>query len=44
MPSPIDTPKLGEFRKVVGEAGLSAFAKVKGSCSTAVELALPPTC
>jgi NAD(P)-dependent dehydrogenase (short-subunit alcohol dehydrogenase family) len=41
MPSPIDTPMLGEFRKTAGDAVLSAFAKAKGRYSTAEEQALP---
>ncbi|ALC12893.1 coniferyl-alcohol dehydrogenase [Sphingopyxis sp. 113P3] len=41
MPSPIDTPMLGEFRKVAGDAVLGAFAKAKGRYSTAAEQALP---
>lgn len=41
MPSPIDTPMLGEFRKVAGDAVLGAFAKAKGRYSTAEEQALP---
>lgn len=41
MPSPIDTPMLGEFRKVAGDAVLGAFAKMKGRYSTATEQALP---
>lgn len=41
MPSPIDTPMLGEFRKVAGDAVLGAFAKAKGRYSTADEQALP---
>jgi NAD(P)-dependent dehydrogenase (short-subunit alcohol dehydrogenase family) len=41
MPSPIDTPMLGEFRKVAGDAVLSAFAKAKGRFSTPLEQALP---
>ena len=31
MPSPIDTPMLGEFRKIAGDAVLGAFAKAKGT-------------
>jgi NAD(P)-dependent dehydrogenase (short-subunit alcohol dehydrogenase family) len=41
MPSPIDTPMLGEFRKTAGDAVLSAFAKAKGRYSSAAEQALP---
>lgn len=41
MPSPIDTPMLEDFRKVAGDAVLSAFAKAKGRYSTAEEQALP---
>lgn len=41
MPSPIDTPMLGEFRKVAGDAVLGAFAKAKGRFSTPLEQALP---
>jgi len=41
MPSPIDTPMLGEFRKVAGDAVLGAFAAAKGRFSTADEQALP---
>lgn len=41
MPSPIDTPMLGEFRKVAGDAVLGAFAKAKGRFSTPEEQALP---
>jgi NAD(P)-dependent dehydrogenase (short-subunit alcohol dehydrogenase family) len=41
MPSPIDTPMLNDFRKVAGDAVLSAFAKAKGRYSTALEQALP---
>lgn len=41
MPSPIDTPMLGEFRKIAGDAVLGAFAKAKGRYSTAEEQALP---
>jgi len=41
MPSPIDTPMLGEFRKIAGDAVLGAFAKAKGRYSTPEEQALP---
>lgn len=41
MPSPIDTPMLGEFRKVAGDAVLGAFAKAKGRFSSPSEQALP---
>src|SRR3546814_13530997 len=41
MPSPIDTPMLGEFRKIAGDAVLGAFAKAKGRYSTPREQALP---
>lgn len=41
MPSPIDTPMMNDFKKVAGEAVLSAFAKAKGRFSTADEQALP---
>ena len=41
MPSPIDTPMLNDFRKVAGDAVLSAFAKAKGRYSSALEQALP---
>lgn len=41
MPSPIDTPMLGEFRKIAGDAVLGAFARAKGRYSTAEEQALP---
>lgn len=41
MPSPIDTPMLGEFRKVAGDAVLGAFAKAKGRFSSPLEQALP---
>ena len=41
MPSPIDTPMLNDFRKVAGDAVLSAFAKAKGRYSSAQEQALP---
>lgn len=41
MPSPIDTPMLGEFRKTAGDAVLSAFARMKGRYSSASEQALP---
>lgn len=41
MPSPIDTPMLEDFRKVAGDAVLSAFAKAKGRYSSAAEQALP---
>src|SRR3546814_17917980 len=41
MPSRIDTPIVGEFRKVAGDAVLSAFARAKGRYSTAEEQALP---
>lgn len=41
MPSPIDTPMLNDFRKVAGDAVLSAFAKAKGRFSTPEEQALP---
>jgi NAD(P)-dependent dehydrogenase (short-subunit alcohol dehydrogenase family) len=41
MPSPIDTPMLDDFRKVAGDAVLSAFAKAKGRFSTPEEQALP---
>src|SRR3546814_5095896 len=41
MPSPIDTPLLGEFRKVAGDAVLSAFARATGRYSTAEEQAMP---
>lgn len=41
MPSPIDTPMLNDFRKVAGDAVLSAFAKAKGRYSTPLEQALP---
>lgn len=41
MPSPIDTPMLGEFRKVAGSAVLDAFAGAKGRFSTPDEQALP---
>lgn len=41
MPSPIDTPMLGEFRKIAGDAVLGAFAKAKGRFSTPLEQALP---
>ncbi len=40
MPSPIDTPMLDDFRKVAGDAVLSAFARTKGRFSTAEEQAL----
>ena len=41
MPSPIDTPMLNDFRKVAGDAVLSAFAKAKGRYSSAQEQAQP---
>lgn len=41
MPSPIDTPMLNDFRKVAGDAVLSAFAKAKGRFSSPEEQALP---
>lgn len=41
MPSPIDTPMLNDFRKVAGDAVLSAFARAKGRFSTPEEQALP---
>lgn len=41
MPSPIDTPMLDDFRKVAGDAVLSAFAKAKGRFASAEEQALP---
>lgn len=41
MPSPIDTPMLDDFRKVAGDAVLSAFAKAKGRFSSPEEQALP---
>lgn len=41
MPSPIDTPMLDDFRKVAGDAVLSAFARAKGRFSTPEEQALP---
>lgn len=41
MPSPIDTPMLGEFRKVAGDAVLGAFARAKGRFSTPDEQAMP---
>lgn len=41
MPSPIDTPMLGEFRKVAGDAVLGAFAGAKGRFSTPDEQAMP---
>lgn len=41
MPSPIDTPMLGEFRKIAGDAVLGAFAKAKGRFSSPLEQALP---
>ena len=41
MPSPIDTPMLGEFRKVAGDAVLGAFAKAKGRYSSPEEQAMP---
>lgn len=41
MPSPIDTPMLNDFRKIAGDAVLSAFAKAKGRFSTPEEQALP---
>lgn len=41
MPSPIDTPMLGEFRKIAGDAVLGAFSKAKGRPSSPLEQALP---
>ena len=41
MPSPIDTPMLGEFRKVAGDAVLDAFSSAKGRFSSPEEQALP---
>ncbi len=41
MPSPIDTPMLDDFRKVAGDAVLSAFARAKGRFSLPEEQALP---
>lgn len=41
MPSPIDSPMLPDFRKVAGDAVLSAFAKARGRYSTPLEQALP---
>lgn len=41
MPSPIETPMLNDFRKIAGDAVLSAFAKAKGRFSTPEEQALP---
>jgi NAD(P)-dependent dehydrogenase (short-subunit alcohol dehydrogenase family) len=41
MPSPIDTPMMADFKKIAGEAVLSAFAKAKGRFSTPEEQALP---
>lgn len=41
MPSPIDTPMLDDFRKVAGDAVLSAFARAKGRFSSPEEQALP---
>lgn len=41
MPSPINTPMLNDFRKIAGDAVLSAFAKAKGRFSTPEEQALP---
>lgn len=41
MPSPIDTPMLGQFRKIAGDAVLGAFAGAKGRFSTPEEQALP---
>lgn len=41
MPSPIDTPMLNDFRKIAGDAVLSAFARAKGRFSTPEEQALP---
>lgn len=41
MPSPIDTPMLGEFRKIAGDAVLGAFAGAKGRFSSPEEQALP---
>lgn len=41
MPSPIDTPMLGEFRKIAGDAVLGAFSKAKGRPSSPMEQALP---
>ncbi|PKB14359.1 NAD(P)-dependent dehydrogenase (short-subunit alcohol dehydrogenase family) [Novosphingobium kunmingense] len=41
MPSPIDTPMLNDFRKVAGDAVLSAFARAKGRFSSPEEQALP---
>ncbi len=41
MPSPIDTPMLDDFKKIAGDAVLSAFAKAKGRFSSPEEQALP---
>lgn len=41
MPAPIDTPMMADFRKVAGDAVLSAFAKARGRFSTPMEQALP---